>query len=232
MHALRPGDTLQIAAVRNTFLLECADSYLFIAGGIGITPLLPMVRAVARDGGPFKFIYLGRSCEQMAFVDVVRALGKAAVVIETDHEGIPDSRRLLQAQPAASVYACGPAGLLDDLEKFAPQILGSGSSLHTERFQPAKPKLVEPEAEITLVCSRSGLVVRTDPSMSFLESLRQAGLAIPSSCEMGICGTCQVLVTAGIPQHNDMLLTQAEREAGAFLPCVSRSQSRELTIDL
>ncbi|MDH6195927.1 ferredoxin-NADP reductase [Mycobacterium frederiksbergense] len=232
MHALRAGDVVKIAGVGNNFELLEADSYLFIAGGIGITPLLPMFRQVVAQGVSARFVYLGRNHTQMAFVDELSAIAPGVQVVQTDLAGIPCARELLSDCTAVAVYACGPAPLLDDLEAEAAVGLGPDQALHIERFAPVRPAVTASDEDRKIICGRSGVTVSVQPGETYLESIRRAGIDVPSSCEMGICGTCQVMVTAGEPDHRDELLTENERRNGAFLPCVSRSLSSELTVDL
>ncbi|MGB3485440.1 MAG: PDR/VanB family oxidoreductase [Mycobacterium sp.] len=232
MHRLRPGDTVAISAVRNNFELREAKSYLFIAGGIGVTPLLPMFRHVTLHDIPSTFIYLGRNPEQMALVDELNDIGAGVQVRHTDVTGIPLAADLLSDSTAEAIYACGPAPLLDDLEAAAGITLTEHQSLHIERFQPVSTLGAGDDTDCKIICSRSGLTVAVARGETYLDSIRRAGVDVPSSCEMGICGTCQIRVTAGTPDHQDMLLTDEERAAGAFLPCVSRSRSTELTVEL
>lgn len=232
LHRLHPGDTIHIAAVRNAFPLERADSYLFIAGGIGITPLLPMLRSITAQKISARFIYLGRNLDTMALVDDVTAIAPEAIVIQTDLTGIPHVRELLADCTESAIYACGPAALLDDLETESATLLGEHQTLHIERFEAAKPAPSVTANDTKIVCARSGIVVASEPDQTYLATLRKAGIDIPSSCEMGICGTCQVTVITGTPDHQDMLLTEQERATGAFLPCISRSQTPEITLDI
>ncbi|MEV6353336.1 PDR/VanB family oxidoreductase [Streptomyces hydrogenans] len=221
---LHPGTLLPVSAPRNRFaLVEDAEEYVLIAGGIGITPLLPMARRLTELGRPWRMLYAGRSRTTMAFV---RELPDENVtLVPEDEAGRPDLAAYLAPHPAATVYACGPGGLLDAVRDLHP------GPVHTERFV-AAPAPVAGDA-FTVVLARSGTEVVVTPERSVLDAARDAGAQVPSSCEMGICGTCETKVLAGTPDHRDDLLTPDERATGdSMMICVSRSAGARLVLDL
>ena len=226
---VKPGVRLAVRGPLNAFPLINAEQYLFLAGGIGITPVLPMVEAVARRGWDWRFVYTGRSRASMPFLDRVEALDPARVQVRPDDEkGQPTVVELLvDAAPDAAVYCCGPAPMLDGVVA-AVHARGTGS-VHTERF--AAPPVIGGKAfEVRL--ARHGTTLQVPADRSVLAVVREALPEIGYSCQQGFCGTCKAAVLEGEVDHRDGRLTQAEREAGDMLICVSRSRSGPLTLDL
>lgn len=229
---LREGDTVQVGGPRNNFRLVPAEHYLFVAGGIGITPLLPMVEQAAMLGTPWTLLYGGRSRSSMAFLDRLARWGDRVLVRPQDTHGLLDLAGVLDAQPAGvKVYCCGPAPLLSAVE-VAGRDLPAGH-LRTERFSaldqgpPARTTAYEVEL------ARSGRVLDVAPGISVLDALGEAGVPVLASCRQGVCGTCETSVLAGLPDHRDSLLDDDERRRGdTFFPCVSRSVSDRLVVDL
>lgn len=229
-HALRLGEAVSVSAPRNLFPMAAAKSYLFIAGGIGITPILAMVRKAKAEGADWRLVYLGRTAARMAFAREVAVLDPFRVeYVQTDLAGVPDATRFVV--PGAQVYACGPGGLLAALET-AFAAAGRSDDLHLERFETAtaaKPG----DGTVRLHLARSGRFVDVPAGVSFLNGLRAAGVEVASSCEQGFCGTCECKVLRGTPEHRDTLLSEAERARGAsMMLCVSRAVGDELTLDL
>ena len=232
--ALVPGATVEVRGPRNHFRLAPAPAYLFVAGGIGITPVLPMARAAARAGVPFRLAYGGRAAASMAFADEVEALrGNGSVtLVPQDTDGLLPVDDLLAwaAAAGADVYCCGPEPLLD-------AVLAAGAALgpdrvHVERFRPAEGT-PSGGAGFEVEVLPAGVVLAVPPDRSLLEVLEDAGLAPLSSCREGTCGTCEVGVVDGAVDHRDALLTPAERAANeAMFPCVSRAAGPRLVIEV
>ncbi|MEV0762390.1 PDR/VanB family oxidoreductase [Nocardia sp. NPDC050435] len=223
MHALRTGDTVRIRGPRNAFTyIGNAPSYLFLAAGIGITPILPMAWEAGERG---RLVYLGRSRSSMPFL---RELPLDAEIRPDDEYGVPDIPALLaKAEPGAAVYVCGPPPVLEAAQRHLFRI-NPTASLHTERFS-ALP--VTDGREFDLRLARSGLTVRVGSRETALDALRRAHPGVVYSCRQGFCGTCKVGVRSGAVDHRDRLLTADER-AGHMLPCVSRSADGPLVLDL
>jgi ferredoxin-NADP reductase len=230
---LRPGELVQVRGPRNHFGLATADEYLFIAGGIGITPLLPMIAEAAHAGRRWHLMYGGRKRASMAFLDELKPHGANVSVRPEDESGLlPLDTFLARPRPNTLVYCCGPEPLLAAAETRCRN--WPSGSFHCERFA---PKPVEPgqqtDREIALYLHRSGLQVTVPPGVSILEMLRQAGVGPPFSCEEGTCGTCETTILEGTADHRDSLLTEAEREAGkTMMICVSRAISDRLVLDM
>ncbi|MEV1086335.1 PDR/VanB family oxidoreductase [Streptomyces microflavus] len=223
-----PGTRLRVRGPFNRFPLVPAERYLFLAGGIGITPLLPMVRSL--PAGTFSLLYGGRSLAAMAYREELAAL-PGVTLVPQDTEGPLDVAAALRGEPATTaVYCCGPPGLLRAVEE-----RWSGP-LHTERFG-APPTTGAagrmPSGGFEVELRRSGKVLRVPPDRSLLEVVRAALPGTSSSCEEGWCGTCETKVVAGTPEHHDSVLSQAERESGtSMMICVGRSRTPRLTLDL
>jgi ferredoxin-NADP reductase len=231
-----PGIELPASVPRNAFeMAGDASHYLFIAGGIGVTPLLPMAVAAARAGKPWTFVYGGRTRTSMAFVDRLSALpGGRLEVVPQDELGLPDLARSFAALPAgAAAYCCGPAGMLtaavDASARTRPDV-----PVHLERFAaPAGPAAGEGDRPFEVELARSGLTVAVPAGVSVLEAVRARIPGVMSNCEQGICSSCETAVLAGTPDHRDSVLTAKEKAANRYMMiCVSRSLTPRLVLDL
>ena len=235
---LRPGTKIQVRGPKNNFALAPAAEYVFLAGGIGITPILPMVRAAAAGDKPWRLIYMGRSRKNMAFLDELAGYGQNVHIHADDEGGFYPLAELL-ADPGADfhVYTCGPGPLLKVIESLAGDWLDP-SRLHFERFaaDPATAEAAvaphEGDHEFT-VQGTDGTEVRVPVGVSILQSLEDAGRNPLNSCREGICGTCETPVVSGEIDHRDSLLSDDEREAGdTMMICVSRCKGKRLVLDL
>ncbi|MFE9703879.1 PDR/VanB family oxidoreductase [Streptomyces sp. NPDC005930] len=226
---LRPGQTVRVAGPRNHFALEPAASYVFVAGGIGITPILAMARRAERDGVPYRLVHGGRTRASMAFGGELAALGGEVTLVPQDERGHIDVAGTLADLPAdALVYCCGPEPLLKAVEQAAPE-----GRLRTERFAAPAVTREDDDGAFDVECRASGVTLRVDAGTSILEAAENAGLTVASSCRDGICGSCETRVLAGTPDHRDFLLSDAERAAGeTMMICVSRCASDRLVLNL
>jgi len=229
---LAEGDLVGVGGPRNNFGLVPAGHYLFVAGGIGITPLLPMLRQAEIVGAAWHLLYGGRSRATMGFLDELAGHGDHVEVVPQDERGLLDLDTALADLPTdARVYVCGPPPLLDAVESrcagWAP------GRLRTERFVAAEQGAPVRDAAFEVELARSGLRVTVDPRTSVLDAVGAAGVPVLSSCRSGTCGTCETTVLAGRPDHRDSLLDDDERAAGdVMFPCVSRSRDDRLVLDL
>ncbi|MFB7630809.1 PDR/VanB family oxidoreductase [Streptomyces sp. NPDC056149] len=228
---LRPGQPLRIRGPRNHFRFEPADSYLFVAGGIGITPILPMVRQAAASGARWRLAYGGRSAAAMAFRDELAPHRDAVSLYPGDESGrMPLDALLGQAPPDTAVYACGPESLLDGVANGTAQL--PQGTVHMERFRPRERKPARNSA-VEVVCARSGRTVGVPAERSVLDALADAGLPVAGSCRQGVCGTCETRVLDGVPDHRDDILSEEERERGdRMYLCVSRARTPRLVLDV
>ncbi|MBH0121844.1 PDR/VanB family oxidoreductase [Rhodococcus sp. HM1] len=230
---LRPGDTVAVSLPRNNFELLPSPRYLFIAGGIGITPILAMITEAERAGAEWELHYGGRDRSTMAFLDELAGYGDRVRVVAEDRDGMLDLAALLEnPRPDTLVYTCGPEGLLAAVESYAPA--WPDGAIRLERFKaPERIATAGEDASFQVVCESSGVSATVAPDRSILETLEDAGIDVPNSCREGICGSCETRVLCGTPDHRDSLLTAAEQESGAtIMLCVSRARSDELVLDL
>lgn len=232
-HRLAVGDRVVIGAPRNNFELVEAPEYVFIAGGIGITPILAMLRRLAGSDLPWRLIYGGRSRASMAFRDELeQRYGGKVLIRPQDEVGLLDlATDLGPARDDVAIYCCGPEPLLQAVEEHCRD--WPTGSLHVERFAAkAQESVADPSSfEIELAQSARTLTVPADSTV--LDVLRDAGIDVKYSCLEGTCGTCETTVLDGEPEHRDSLLTESERaENDVMFVCVSRSRTARLTLDL
>ncbi|GAA5154469.1 MULTISPECIES: PDR/VanB family oxidoreductase [Amycolatopsis] len=228
---LRTGDRLRIRGPRNNFPLVSADRYLFLAGGIGITPFVPMIAAADESGAEWELYYGGRTRSSMAFAEDLRQkYGDRVTLWPQDRSGLLDVHGILgTAFEDTAVYCCGPEPLLAVAEQACAQLPGLG--LHLERFSPKE--ITGPSTGFDVELARSGLTLAVPDDRSILEVAEDAGVPVLSSCREGTCGTCETPVLAGVPDHRDSLLTADERAANdTMMICVSRACGRKLVLDL
>ncbi|MER5866395.1 PDR/VanB family oxidoreductase [Kitasatospora sp. NPDC002040] len=220
---LHPGVRLSARRPRNGFAFCAEPAVLLLAGGIGITPLLPMARQAQHLGLDWRLVHVGRSAESMPFTEELRALDPDRVEFLT--ELTPAAELLARAPRGAAVYCCGPAPMLAAVQRaFDP---AATRALHFERFGAAPILDGQP---FTVQLGSEGAKLEVPADRSALDVLREARPGLPYSCHQGFCGTCKVRLTAGTPAHRDRRLTEEDRAAGAFLPCVSRAAEGETLV--
>jgi ferredoxin-NADP reductase len=230
---LRPGHRLEVAGPRNNFAFLPAARYVFVAGGIGITPILGMVRAAEAAGAEWELWYGGRRSESMAFLDELAEYGERVHVVPEDRCGRLDLATILATpQEGTLVYCCGPEPLLAAVEEHTagwPEGL-----LQLERFKARKVEAgPDGDQPVTVECQRSGRTVEVAADCSLLDALESAGIPVGSSCRDGICGSCETRVLDGTPDHRDSLLSASERAAGrSMMVCVSRARTPRLVLDI
>jgi ferredoxin-NADP reductase len=229
---LRPGELLTVSAPRNNFPLVDSARYIFVAGGIGVTPLLPMMRQASAKGRPWTLLYCNRRNEDAPFLAEIKALG-GEVSMHSSEAGtrLDVAQRLAAVQPDTAVYCCGPESLMTAVED-ATAAWPDGS-IHFEWFTPRSRPADETSGSFEVVCQRSGLTLTVPPDKSILEALNDAGIDVPCSCTQGICGTCEVGVLAGEVDHRDSILSSSERAANTtMMTCVSRAKGARLVLDI
>ena len=226
---LLPNSVVNGRGPRNHFTLEPAPSYVFIAGGIGVTPILPMVREAQDASLPWVMYYGGRSLESMAFRDELTSYGRNVVLHPQDTHGLLDLESIMSAAGGgAAVYCCGPGPLLDAAEKAASE---HGLDIHVEHFAP-KAAVGAPvlAGSFEVHLSQMGVTLTVPPNRSILEVVEEAGAEVITSCREGTCGSCETAVLSGRPDHRDSLLSPDIDDA--MMICVSRSASPRLVLDL
>jgi phthalate 4,5-dioxygenase reductase subunit len=226
------GATLQASMPDNAFpLVTGAARYLFIAGGIGITPILSMIRSLDELSPPWKLYYLTQSPESTAFLDELSAPELRANV--RIHHDYGDMRKafdlwpLLERPGNAQIYCCGPRGLMEGVRDMSGH--WSPANVHFESFVEggaARPD----DRPFTVTLARSGKSLEVAVGKSILAVLREAGVSVPSSCESGTCGSCRTTLLNGEADHRDMVLMPEEFDS-QIMVCVSRARSAQLVID-
>lgn len=234
-NTLIEGSAVRVRGPRNHFALRPAARYLFIAGGIGITPLLPMAAAAEAAGADWTLLYGGRTRASMAFADQLAAAhGGKVRLVPQDEEGLLDLAPYLTARtaPGTLVYCCGPEPLLRAAEEACRG--WPDGALRTERFRPRTDGGTESGGgAFELVLTRSGLTLTVEPERSVLRTVEAAGVPVLYSCEEGTCGTCETDVLEGEVDHHDSVLTDEERASGeTMMICVSRCRGPRLVLDL
>ncbi|WP_432084115.1 PDR/VanB family oxidoreductase [Streptomyces sp. WAC 04229] len=226
---MKVGDRVRVRGPRNHFRLEAARRYRFVAGGIGITPILPMLAAAEEAGAEWSLLYGGRTRNSMAFTGELERYGDRVTLVPEDESGRPDLAPVADDVPSDTlVYCCGPGPLLDAVGERCP-----AGRLRVERFSPAEAQPAGQDRGFEVVLARSGRTVAVEPDVSVLDAVRGAGVEVLFSCTEGTCGTCETEVVAGEPEHRDSVLTEEERAAGeTMLICVSRCRGRRLVLDL
>ncbi|HQE13721.1 MAG TPA: PDR/VanB family oxidoreductase [Mycobacterium sp.] len=233
--ALPVGSLITTNGPRNAFPLAVpgygspARRLRFIAGGIGITPILPMLAMAERMGVEWSMIYVGRSAESIPFLDEVGRFGDKVVIRTDDTAGVPEADDLLgDCSCSTAIYACGPADMITLIRS---RLVGRDDlELHFERF--AAPPVTD-GAPFTVTLESTGSTMEVAADETLLAALRRTGVAAAYSCQQGFCGTCRTRVLSGTVEHRDTLLTGPEREAGMMLTCVSRAPAGgNLTLDL
>lgn len=228
----RAGDIVEISEPKNNFpLVEDAAHTVLIAGGIGITPMLPMIARLNRLGRSWELHYVASTPSRAAYVDHVAEYDGVTVVFD----GVPGGQRLdLQAisrnAPAeAHLYCCGPSGMLDAfvaINSDRPQ-----GHVHIEYF--SAETVVATEGGYTLELARSGKTIAVEEGETMLDALLTAGIDIGFACGEGVCGTCEVKVLEGLPDHRDHFLTDADKAANrSIMVCCSGSKSSRLVLDI
>lgn len=229
---LEVGSSVGLGGPRNNFALTPSPRYLFVAGGIGITPLLPMMRAADQLGSEWSLLYLGRASERMGYRTELSALGDHVRLHASGTGGRADLPAIVkQCDDFTKLYACGPPSLIDDIQGLTSS--WRPGRVYTERFSAKTQEAPARSTPFEVEFADSGIVLTVPPGVSVASVARQAGSAILTSCNIGVCGTCESRLLGGMPDHRDSLLTDEEREAGTyFYPCVSRAKSDRIVLAL
>jgi len=234
---LNEGDALEISPPRNLFpLAKGAQRSLLFAGGIGITPIIAMAEALHAAGADFELHYCTRAKTRAAYLDRL-ASAPWADRVHVYHDDLPEAGKLdtvgLVAFPESGkhLYVCGPNGFMDHVIDTARAAGWAEANVHSERF--SAPAIdTSDDGSFEMVINSTGQSIRVGAEQTAIAALHEAGFDVPLSCEQGICGTCLTRVLDGEPEHRDMFLTDAEREANnQFTPCCSRGKGR-LLLDL
>jgi len=230
----REGDEWLISAPDNAFALpQRGDNFIFIAGGIGITPFIAMIHALKHDPAKkFKLYYCSRTPEMTAFREELSAPEyKGKVVIHYDNG---DPEKALDLWPIVEerknrehLYCCGPRGLMEAVRDATGH--WSPTAIHFEAFSEADARRPD-DKPFKVKLAKSGVTIDVPAGTTIMEAMRTAGHDVPSSCESGTCGTCRTRLLEGEADHRDLVLTEAERGSQIMI-CVSRAKTPELVID-
>ena len=228
-HELRPGVLVRVGWPRNNFPFLEAKRYVFVAGGIGITPLLPMIREAHRRGARWSLFYCAKAAGP-AFFEEIEALGGEASFHISQAGGRLDVDVLHDRPPDALLYCCGPERLMRAVEEATAS--WPEGTVRFEWFQ-ARSQESHNDGAFEVVCQRSGRTIAVPPDKSILQALTEAGVEIACSCQQGVCGTCEVAVVAGEVDHRDSILSSAEHAANtSMMTCVSRALGPRLVLDI
>ena len=232
---LRQGDVLAVSVPRNNFpLRRDAVNTVLIAGGIGVTPLLSMAQTLQHSQLPFALHYFVRDQSHAVHQPLLQAMGNSCQL----HSGLnaddtaTELRQILAGfQPATHAYICGPAPMLSLAREIAAELHWPDESVHFEFFK--NTETIDQSGTFKVELARSGLSLDVPSGKSLLETLRENGVDLPSSCEQGACGTCRISVLSGETLHQDVYLNDAERSRGdCIMSCVSRAKSATLVLDI
>jgi ferredoxin-NADP reductase len=232
---VREGDVLAISEPRNNFpLRRDAIKTIFVAGGIGITPLLAMAQALKNQDLVHDLHYFAQGEEHLAFADRLRALGDALkphLGLSPDATGAQLRQILAGYRHGMHLYICGPGPMLETARRIAAQQGWPEAAVHFEYFK--NTNKIDDSSSFEVALARSCVTLKVPSGKTILEVMRENGIDMPSSCEQGACGTCLATVIEGEPDHQDVYLSEAERKAGTrIMTCVSRAKSARLVLDL
>ncbi|MGY1739419.1 MULTISPECIES: PDR/VanB family oxidoreductase [unclassified Blastococcus] len=228
---LSPGDRVLASAPRNHFQLVASPRYLFVAGGIGITPILPMIEAAENAGADWHLLYGGRTGTSMAFLPELASRAARVSLRPADVHGPLDLAGFLdRPREDTVVYICGPEQLLRAVEEQCRH--WPAGVLHLERFAPPERVTDQPDRAFDVEFVQSGMTVTVPAGKSIVAAAEEAGVPVVYSCEEGTCGSCETTVLDGEPDHRDSLLDDDERAArSCMLICVSRALTPRLVLD-
>lgn len=228
------GAVLQVRSPRNHFAVEEADGFTFVAGGIGITPIMAMARELSQTERPWQLIYAGRSRSTMAFLNDLSGYGQHLRVLAEDEVGRPDVRELVAGlQDGHLLYVCGPSSMVEAFSS-AAEAIGKSGQIRYELFAAVASDADDDlGAPFEVELQRSGMRISVPPTSTILREVRSAGVQVLSDCQDGICGSCETPIIVGEADHRDHVLTPAEQEANdTMMICVSRCRGERLVLDL
>ena len=235
MHGLAQGAELQIMPPKNDFqLVSGKEPVMFIAGGIGITPIIAMIAELQRKNRGFELHYSGRSRGSLAFVGELSDLAGERLSEHYDDE--PDTALDLAACIGAlplnaQIHVCGPKGMIEAVKRIAKASGFGEGNVHFELFTNQAAASSGEAFEIEL--ASTGEVLPVPAGKSIIEVLEEAGHDVLYDCQRGDCGICQTAVISGEPDHRDVVLSDDEKATGRVMQiCVSRARSPRLVLDL
>lgn len=228
---LRVGSLLKIGGPRNHFpLVEASARHVLIAGGIGVTPMLAMLRRLAALGREVFFYYAVRERPRLAFAKDIAELCQPVFHVDAECGAPLDLKKIVETHPDAEFYCCGPAPMLAAFEAATAAL--PPERVHLEYFSAKKQENTEATG-FEVECKKSGKTVFVPADLSIADALMKVGIDVPVSCCEGICGSCETAVLAGDIDHRDSVLTKQEQESNKMMMlCVSRSKAGRLVLDI
>lgn len=228
-----PGTVLRAARPENAFAMAPrAEHSIMLAGGIGITPILSMIRTLERQGQSFEVHYTARTPMEMAFRETIGSLDGGAGHLYysrvAGHQSLDLRSLLANPKPGVHLYVCGPRGMIRSVLELSGEFGWPRGQLHFESFG---AKQLPDDRAIDVHLALTGITVRVAPGETILEALLKAGVWAPSECGRGECGSCMTRLIDGEPDHRDVCLSQ-EMRSSYLCTCVSRARSGHLTLDL
>ncbi len=233
VHSLVEGQVIEVEPPRNHFpLIDDAEHYLLIAGGIGITPMLSMGRALMEAGKDFTLHYAGRDAVNMAYLDEVKCFENSRCWISGGDAAKRFPAPTVLANPGARthLYICGPTEMINSVIQIARELGWPEEHVHYELFAGALEEDGDQAFEVEL--RASGVTLAVNPGQNLLDVMIEAGLDPMFDCRRGDCGVCVTQIIDGEADHRDICLSDRERSSGAFCTCVSRAKSSKLVLDL
>jgi ferredoxin-NADP reductase len=230
---LAKGDRLTVSAPRNNFALVDAEEYLFVAGGIGITPFLPMIAAARTRARSYRLAYSGRTRSAMAFAEHLAEDSSARLHVSDEGTRADLTALLADVGAGTAIYGCGPQRLLDALAELCAE-RGLSRQLHVEHFSGVVVELdADAETAFEVELARTGRTITVPPDRTVLDALLDCGIKAVSSCAEGVCGSCETNVLEGEVDHRDQILDEDERaENDVMMICCSRALSARIVLDL
>ena len=230
---IQEGTELLVRGPKNHFKLEPGNLTVFMAGGIGITPLLPMMRLLSKQGKPWVLHYGGKSLAALAYLDALQLMedNEISIYLKNETRRIPVSDIVSTLTADDAIYVCGPESMISEVEKVGAE---TGIRVCLERFGPApgdKPELGGESFEVELARSAKVLTVPADTRL--IDIVRTVVPSVPFSCEEGYCGSCETGVLEGVPDHRDSILSPEEKSNNdCMMICVGRSMTPRLVLDI
>ena len=231
MHKLTVGDTLAISAPANNFPINASADAVLVAGGIGVTPMISMAVALRATGRQVAFHYAGRSENVMAYREALSAAFGTDLGLHYDDDATAlDLASVLDAVGGADLYVCGPRGMIDAARSGAEARGIPDDRVHFELFEAAAPGASDTAFEVQI---NDGSVFVIPPDKTIIDVLEENDVDVMYDCQRGDCGICQCDVIDGVPDHRDVVLSEAERAGGEVIQiCVSRAKSARLVLDI
>ena len=232
MHNLRGGDVINAKDVRNNFeLVDQTCPILLLAGGIGITPIISMAAELHEKNHPFQLHYAVRNAESAAYTDELMHYFGDRFHLYLDDTNPIDLNDLITTNTDHAFYICGPQGMLNAARSLAEDAKIPASKIHVELFANTESETGNTPFEVEI--ASTGQIVSVAANQTIVEALEEAGVDVMYDCQRGDCGICATDVIAGVPDHRDVVLSEAERNSNSVMQiCVSRALSERLVLDL